>query len=162
MPSLIEYYTLIDSYPPEWGPLAVCRPMRNELLPIIYNKKSVELRTSPFYNGESPWAMNFLQDLGSNAKFLASIKIVQIIYGSRTLQNIRPWAHSLNALYGTLQSCLDVQFESEDPGPLSYLSISPSGMIKPASITSKRNFRTRQGLSWCSDQLDPCMDRNGL
>ena len=93
--------------------------MRNELLPSIYNKKSVELRTSPFFNGESPWAINFLQDIGSNVKFLASIKIVQILYGSRILQNIRPWAHSLKALYRTLQSCLNVQFESEDPGPLS-------------------------------------------
>ena len=99
--------------------LAVCRPIRNELLPIIYNKKSVELRTSPFYNGESPWAINFLQDLGSNVKFLASIKIVQTLYGSRTLQHTRAWADSLKAVYGTLQSCCNIQFESEDPGPLS-------------------------------------------
>ena len=86
MPSLIEHFTLIDSCPPEWGPLAVCRPIRNELLPIIYNKKSVELRTSLFYNGECPWAIDFLQDLGSNAKFLARIKTVQTLNGSRTLQ----------------------------------------------------------------------------
>ena len=99
--------------------LAVCQPIRNELLPIIYNKKSVELRTSPFYDGECPWAIDFLKDLGSNAKFLASIKIVQILYGSRTLQHIRPWAHSLKALFGTLQSCCNIQFEAEDPGPLS-------------------------------------------
>ena len=36
-----------------------------------------------------------------------------------TIHHSRVWAHPLKVLYEKLQSCCNIQFETEDSGPLS-------------------------------------------
>ena len=115
--------------------LAVCHTIRNELLPILYKKHSVELHATPWYHawpiqrkglaftyqdsGEAPWATGFLQDLGADVRLLAQVKIVQKLHGSNTVLHSNAWKHPLKAIYETLRACSDIRFEPEEAGLLS-------------------------------------------
>ena len=115
--------------------LAVCHTIRTELLPILFNKRSVELHASPWYHGwpiqrkglaftyqesgEAPWATEFLRNLGSDIKFLAQIKIVQPLHGAQTIQHSTVWREPLEVIYEKLRSCFQIRFETEEAGVLS-------------------------------------------
>lgn len=147
--------------------LAVSQTIRDEFLPLLYNKRSVELHASPWFNswpiqrkglaftyqasGEAPWVTEFLQDLGSDAKFLAKIKIVQTLHGPGTIHYSKVWEQPLKAICEKLQSCCDIQFQPgefvlfsptlhidiafwDDPGCRHYLQAKVSNQRGPELV----------------------------
>ena len=67
-------------------------------------------------SGEAPWVLSFLQELGTDIKFLAQVKIVQKLHGSHTVLHSKVWKDPLKAIREKLQSCCDIRFETEEAG----------------------------------------------
>ena len=83
--------------------------------PIQRNRLAFTYQAS----GESPWVNSFLQNFGTDVKFLAQVKIVQKLHGSHTVVHNNVWTEPLKAIYENLRGCCDIQFETEEAGLLS-------------------------------------------
>ncbi len=107
---------------------------------MVYNKCSVDLHVAPWYrflpidvkglaftylsSGKAPLVASFVEDLGSDTKYLAKIKIIQKLHGSQTIHHSSVWTHPLKTICEGLRSCCDLRFETEGAGWLSPESIS--------------------------------------
>ncbi len=96
--------------------LAVCKTIRDEFFPLVYNKCCVDLHVAPWYrflpidvkglaftylsSGKAPLVASFFKDLGSDTKHLAKIKVIQKLHGSQTIHHSSVWTHPLKEASG--------------------------------------------------------------
>ena len=63
--------------------------------------------------------MNVIEELGSDARLLGQLKVVQKLSGSHTVRHSTVWTQPLRALCENLRSHNNIDFEPEMPGLLS-------------------------------------------